>query len=127
VDIATLTLGIKTVLAGMAAGVWGNDDRLVSALVKAGEATSERLWKFPMWPVFDELIEGDTADLKNSGGRDGSSITATRFLSNFTSYPWAHLDIAGTAWVDKDKGYLHKGGTAFGARLLIQWLCGLKA
>jgi len=127
VDIATLTLGIKTVLAGMAAGIWGNDDRLVSSLVKAGEATSERLWKFPMWPVFDDLIEGDTADLKNSGGRDGSSITATRFLSHFTSYPWAHIDIAGTAWVDKDQGYLQKGGTAFGARLLIQWLSGLKA
>jgi len=127
VDIATLTMGIKTVLAGMAAGVWGTDDGLVAALVRAGETTQERLWKFPMWPVFDDLIEGDTADLKNSGGREGSSITATRFLYHFTSYPWAHIDIAGTAWVDKDRGYLQKGGTAFGVRLFIQWLSGLKA
>jgi leucyl aminopeptidase len=127
VDIATLTMGIKVVLAGMAAGVWGNDDRLVSGLVRAGEATNERLWRFPLWPVFDELIEGDTADIKNSGGRDGGSITASRFLSNFVSYPWAHIDIAGTAWVDKDRGYLTKGGTAYGARLFIQWLRGLKA
>jgi leucyl aminopeptidase len=127
VDIATLTMGIKVVLAGMAAGVWGNDDGLVSNLVRAGEATNERLWRFPLWPVFDELIEGDTADIKNSGGRDGGSITASRFLSNFISYPWAHIDIAGTAWVDKDHGYLTKGGTAFGVRLFIQWLRGLKA
>ncbi len=127
VDIATLTMGIKTFLAGMAAGVWGNDDALVSGLVRAGEATNERLWKFPLWPVFDELLEGDTADLKNSGGRDGGSITASRFLWNFTSYPWAHLDIAGTAWTEKAKGYVPKGGTAFGTRLFIQWLRDLRA
>jgi len=127
VDIATLTMGIKTFLAGMAAGVWGNDDGLVSGLLRAGEATNERLWKFPLWPVYDELLEGDTADLKNSGGRDGGSITASRFLWNFTSYPWAHLDIAGTAWTEKGKGYVPKGGTAFGTRLFIQWLRDLRA
>lgn len=127
VDIATLTGGMKTLFAGFASGILGNQEGLISGLVRAGEVTNERLWKLPLWPEFDELIESDTADLRNSCGKYGGSISAARFLLNFTSYPWAHIDIAGTGWADKRMGYLAKGGTAVGTRLFIQWLKDLRA
>jgi len=109
VDIATLTGGVKVALARKAAAVLGNDDRLVNALIKAGMGEAERLWRLPMWDDYGDLIKGDTADIKNSGGREGSTITATMFLSNFVSYPWAHIDIAGMGWTERSRGYIQKG------------------
>jgi leucyl aminopeptidase len=127
VDIATLTGGVKIALARKAAAVLGNDDRLVNALIKAGMGEAERLWRLPMWDDYGDLIKGDTADIKNSGGREGSTITATMFLSNFVSYPWAHIDIAGMGWTERARGYIQKGSVGFGVRMFIQWLSGLRS
>jgi leucyl aminopeptidase len=122
IDIATLTGGVKVALAKVAAGLLGNDDRLVNGLIKAGKESHERLWRLPLWPEYNELIKGDTADIKNSGGREGSTCTAAAFLNNFVSYPWAHVDIAGMGWTPIGKGYLQKGATGFGVRVFMQWL-----
>lgn len=122
IDTATLTGGVKVALAKIAAGILGNDDRLVNGLIKAGGETHERLWRLPLWPEYNDLIKGDTADIKNSGGREGSTCTAAALLNNFVSYPWAHVDIAGMGWSPSGKGYLQKGATGFGVRLFMQWL-----
>ena len=81
------------------------------------------MWELPLWEEFDELIKGDAADYKNSGGRAGGAITAGAFLGKFTGgYPWVHLDIAGPAWLSKDKPYIPKGASGVGVRLLLQFL-----
>jgi leucyl aminopeptidase len=127
VDIATLTGGAKWTFGTQCAAVLGNDGRLINALIRSGQASHERLWQLPLWPDIADRMKGDAADLKNSGGRMSSTITASYFLSNFVSYPWAHIDIAGMAWSNKSSRYVPKGGTGFGVRLLVQWLSGLKA
>jgi leucyl aminopeptidase len=77
----------------------------------------------PLWEEYNELIKGDSADYKNSGGRAGGAITAAVFLSKFTDgYPWVHLDIAGPAWLAQDKPYIPKGASGVGVRLLLRFL-----
>jgi leucyl aminopeptidase len=127
VDIATLTGGVKVALARKAAAVLGNNDRLIGALIKAGQAEAERLWQLPLWDDYADLIKSDTCDIKNSAGREGSTITASMLLSNFVSYPWAHIDIAGMGWTERTRHYIQKGCVGFGVRLFIQWLSSLKA
>ena len=81
------------------------------------------MWELPLWEEYHELIKGDAADYKNSGGRAGGAITAAAFLSKFTGgIPWVHLDIAGPAWLTKEKPYIPKGASGVGVRLLIQFL-----
>ena len=105
IDIATLTGACIIALGYHASGLMSNDDDLAQALLNAGQESFDRAWRLPVWPEFQEQIKGSFADIINSAGRDGGTITAACFLSCFVEkYPWAHLDIAGTANVSgKDK------------------------
>ena len=123
IDLATLTGACVVALGHHATGLFGTDADLIKRLRKAGEKSGERVWELPLWEDYQEEMKSDFADLKNSGGRWGGAITAAAFLANFAEgYPWAHLDIAGTAWTDKENAYVHKGGTGVGVRLLIEFL-----
>jgi leucyl aminopeptidase len=98
VDLATLTGAIGVALGNDHAGLFSNNDELAMKLAAAGLATGEKLWRMPMGPAYDKLIESRFADIKNSGGRPAGSITAAQFLARFVgNVPWAHLDIAGVA------------------------------
>jgi len=119
VDLATLTGAIIVALGHEHAGLFSNDDALSDKLLAAGLATGEKLWRMPMGREYDKQLKSDIADMKNITGRPGSSITAAAFLARFVNEkPWAHLDIAGTAWATKDSAMVPKGSTAFGVRLL---------
>jgi leucyl aminopeptidase len=123
VDIATLTGACGIALGAEASGMLGTDDRLKERLRLAGEQTGERLWEMPLWDEYYEQIKSDIADMKNTGGRAGGVITAAALLSKFVGkYPWAHIDIAATAWTDKERPYTPKGATGIGVRLLTQFL-----
>lgn len=123
IDLATLTGACVVALGHEASGLMGNNQRLVDALKGAGERCGERLWPLPLWEEYGEVMKSDIADLKNAGSRDGGSITAGWFLKQFVGKtPWAHLDIAGTAWGDKVRPYCPKGATGVGVRLLIEFL-----
>ena len=99
--------------------MFSNDDELATRLATAGTAVSEKLWRMPMAEAYDKGLRSEIADMKNIGGRPGGSITAAQFLKRFIGdVPWAHLDIAGTAWASKDAPGVPKGATAFGLRLL---------
>jgi leucyl aminopeptidase len=124
VDLATLTGAMSIALGRHAAGLYTGDDTLAAELLAAGEATGERLWRMPLWPEFLGEMRGDTADLVNSNERrEGGSNTAAAFLSHFAKgLPWAHLDIASTAWTYNDRPDAMRGPNAFGVRLLVEWL-----
>lgn len=121
IDLATLTGGVIVALGRVRAGLMSNNDQLAQALLQAGEDTGELLWQLPLDEEYFQLIKGDDADLKNSGGREGHPILGGIFLKQFVddSIPWAHLDIAGTADTPKDLPYCPKGATGFGVRLLV--------
>jgi len=119
VDLATLTGAIIVALGHEHAGLFSNDDDLAQRVVAAGTAVGEKCWRMPLGDAYDKQIKSEIADMKNVGGRPGGSITAAQFLQRFTNgKPWAHLDIAGTAWASKDQPTAPKGATAFGVRLL---------
>jgi leucyl aminopeptidase len=126
VDLATLTGAIMIALGPHAIGLMGNNQELANRLIAAGEATAERVWQLPLWDEYREAMKSEIADLKNTGGRYGGAITAAGFLAAFVGdYPWAHLDIAGTAWVEKPhRAYQSRGATGVGVRLLVEWLQG---
>ena len=120
VDIATLTGAMVVALGNSASGVMGNNQELIDRVIKAGEATGERIWQLPMYDDYKEQIKSNVADMKNTGGRGAGAITAAQFLAEFAEdTPWAHLDIAGTYFSSKEKGPLVKGGTGVPARTLI--------
>ena len=127
VDCATLTGACVVALGGHASGLMGNDEDLVAEVQTAGEATGERAWPLPLFEEYTEQIKGDTADIKNSGGRGGGALTAGAFLKEFANFPWAHLDIAGTAYGKKGNAYTAKGATGVPARLLVEFLIGRSA
>ena len=118
VDLATLTGAIIVALGHEHAGMFCNDDTLADRLLAAGKATGEGLWRMPLGDAYDKLIRSDIADMKNIGGRPGGAIIGAQFVQRFVRGPWAHLDIAGTAWSTKDAATTPKGATAFGVRLL---------
>ena len=123
VDCATLTGSVIIALGHHAAAVMGNDNALVSELRDAGDAAGERCWPLPLWDEYRKQLDSNYADLQNIGGRPAGSITAGAFLKEFVGdVPWAHLDIAGTAWGDGKLSYQRKGGTGFPTRLLIEWV-----
>ncbi len=127
VDIATLTGACAIALGHEAAGMVGTSDEYKRQMRAAGEKTGERLWELPLWENYYDQIKSDIADMKNTGGRAASVITASALLSKFVrNYPWVHLDIASTAWTEKDRPYTPKGATGMGARLLTQFLRDLK-
>ncbi|MBE2222315.1 MAG: leucyl aminopeptidase [Anaerolineae bacterium] len=124
IDLATLTGSCVVALgAGMAAGLFSTTDDLRDKLLSAGQVTQERLWPLPLWDDYQKAIESDVADMKNSGGRMGGVATSAIFLKQFADFDnWAHLDIAGMALTEKQQGYVTRGGTGFGARLLVEFL-----
>lgn len=124
VDLATLTGAAVVALGmGMAAGLFSTTDELRDKLMSAGNATHERLWPMPLWDDYKRAIKSDVADMKNSGGRMGGVATSAIFLKQFVDFDnWAHLDIAGMALSDRQRGYITKGGTGYGVRLLVDFL-----
>jgi leucyl aminopeptidase len=120
VDLATLTGAIIVALGHEYAGLFSNNDELADKLTAAGKATGEGVWRLPLGDAYDKQINSDIADMQNIGAdRAGGSITAAQFLQRFVNgLPWAHLDIAGTAWTKKDQPTAPKGGTGWGVRLL---------
>ncbi len=124
VDAATLTGACLIALGHFAAGLFTNNQELADSLVAAGNATGERLWQMPLWKDYEKQVEGNHADLCNIGPREGGAITAAAFLKNFVGdTPWAHLDIAGTAWGVKGVPYWNPDhATGYGVRLLTQWV-----
>ncbi len=120
VDLATLTGAMIIALGKEHGGMFANDDGLAQSLIDAGLAVNEKLWRFPMSEAYDKLIDSPIADIKNVGPRDAGSITAAQFLKRFVEpgVKWAHLDIAGMVWSDKDGATYAKGATGYGVRLL---------
>ena len=124
IDLATLTGAIIISLGHEHAGMFSNDDLLAGQLDAAGKACGDKLWRFPIGPAYDKLIDSPIADMKNVGPRYGGSITAAQFLHRYIDkgVAWAHLDIAGTVWVDKPGATHDKGATGFGVRLLDRYV-----
>lgn len=120
IDFATLTGSCVAALADQASGLFSNDEDLAEALVEVGEQSSERLWRLPLFPGFREKVDGKISDLKNSGGI-GDVCNAAAFLREFVSdKPWAHIDIAGTAWLEGGKAYIDEGPTGVGTGIIIR-------
>ncbi|MGB3489960.1 MAG: leucyl aminopeptidase [Xanthobacteraceae bacterium] len=119
VDLATLTGAIMVALGTEYAGLFSNNDQLAERLAGVGQATGERVWRMPLGPEYDKLIDSQFADMKNTGGRHGGSITAAQFLQRFVDgTPWAHLDIAGTAMGAPKTEINQSWGSGYGVRLL---------
>lgn len=124
IDCATLTGACIVALGNHASGLMGNDEDLIAEVQTAGESVGEKSWPLPLFDEYTEQIKGDYADLKNSGGRGGGALTAGAFLKEFADFPWAHLDIAGTAFGKKTNAYTTKGAAGVPARTLVQFLVG---
>ncbi len=126
IDLATLTGSALIALGHEAAAVMTNEDdeapERLYALQRAGERSGDRVHPLPLFAEYKQQLDSDVADLKNVGGRPAGAITAGKFLEHFTAYPWMHLDIAGTAFLESAKPYRPKGGTGFGVRLLATFL-----
>lgn len=124
IDFATLTGAIDIALGPEASGLFCNEDALAEELYKAGEVTFERVWRMPLYSEYREQLKSDLADLKNIGGRSGGSIKAAIFLKEFVgdNIPWAHLDIASTAYLSESKRYQPKHATGVGVRLMVEFL-----
>jgi leucyl aminopeptidase len=119
IDLATLTGAILVALGQEHAGLFANDDKLSEHLLQAGTATGERVWRMPLGPEYDKLIDSKFADVKNTGGRHAGSITAAQFLQRFVDKtPWAHLDIAGTGFASPPSDINTSWGSGWGVRLL---------
>jgi leucyl aminopeptidase len=119
IDLATLTGAIMVALGHERAGLFSNDDELAQRLIAAGEATGERVWRMPLGDAYDKLIDSKFADMKNTGGRHGGSITAAQFVQRFVKdTPWAHLDVAGTAMGSPASEINQSWGSGWGVRLL---------
>jgi len=122
-DAATLTGAVVIALGHHAIGLMGNNDALIEEVRRCGETVGERCWPLPLWKEYREQIDSPVADIRNTGGRPAGSVTAGWFLREFAGdTPWAHLDIAGTAYRDEAAPWLRKGPTGVPARLFIEWV-----
>lgn len=120
-DLATLTGACVVALGERTAGIMSRHPKLIGRLLKASEKTGERVWELPLWKEYAEQLKSDIADFKNIGSRWGGAITAGCFLAEFVEKtPWAHIDIAGPVWAEKDHPYEPKGATGFGVRLMVR-------
>ena len=124
IDLATLTGAMLIALGNEQAGLFSNDDTLAGNLSTAGATSGDKVWRMPIGPAYDKLIDSPIADMKNVGPREAGSITAAQFLKRFIrdGMPWAHLDIAGMAWSNKPGATYGKGATGYGVRLLDQYV-----
>jgi leucyl aminopeptidase len=120
VDLATLTGAVIVALGSTYAGLMCNDDELAARVTAAGASTGEIVWRLPLHPEYEELVKGTYGDLDNAPeARKAGTIIGASFLSNFVGeVPWAHLDIAGSAW-DLGRAYVGKGASGYGVRLLV--------
>lgn len=119
VDIATLTGACVIALGRQASGLFSNDQTVADNLLESGNETLDRAWQMPIWDGYQKQLDSNFADIANIGGREAGSITAACFLSRFTkAYPWAHIDIAGTAWHSGKA----KGATGRPVSLLVDYL-----
>jgi leucyl aminopeptidase len=125
IDAATLTGACVVALGHTVSGVFGVDEALIGEVIAAGKRAGEPGWPMPLWDEYRELIKSDVADIKNSGGRPAGAITAALFLKEFTeSYPWVHLDIAGTAYSETDLVAIPKGPTGIPTGTFIEFVRG---
>ncbi|HXF83562.1 MAG TPA: M17 family metallopeptidase, partial [bacterium] len=129
IDLATLTGSAMVALGYYAAALLSNDDALAGRLLEAAERAGERLWRLPLYEEYLEDMRSQVADLRNSGGRYGGAQKGAIFIREFAGgRPWAHLDIAPTAFLEKEEGtgpYTPKGGTGYGVRTLLTYLSGV--
>lgn len=124
VDAATLTGACVVALGNVATGAMGNDDALINEVIAASRRASEPAWQLPLWDEYRELIKSDVADVKNTGGRAGGAITAGLFLQEFVSFPWVHLDVAGTAYSESDLVIVPKGPTGVPVGTFVEFVRG---
>lgn len=124
VDLATLTGACVIALGDDIAGMWTTDDNLAAQLAKASELSGEKLWRMPMEDKYFDGLKSGVADMKNTGPRPGGAITAALFLKQYVkdTPAWAHIDIAGPVWADKENGYNSAGATGFPVRTLVNWV-----
>ncbi|HYD25129.1 MAG TPA: leucyl aminopeptidase [Croceibacterium sp.] len=124
IDLATLTGAMIISLGHEHGGIFANDDGLAEDLLAAGRASGDKLWRFPLAPAYDKLLDSQIADMKNVGPRWAGSITAAQYLQRYVEddTPWAHLDIAGMVWADKPGATWDKGATGFGVRLIDRYV-----
>lgn len=121
IDLATLTGAVIFALGHHYSGLMSNNDMLAKRLIEASRFSGEPLWRLPLGEMYREQIKSNVADIKNTGGKPAGSITAAEYLHRFVGkVPWAHLDIAGTAWDFTEKSYIPKGPSGFGVRTLIE-------
>jgi leucyl aminopeptidase len=124
IDLATLTGACVAALGPDYAGIFSNNDALAQGLIDAGHGAGENLWRLPLAKEYRKLLDSPVADLKNIGGSYGGAITAALFLKEFVGdLPWAHLDIAGPAFLDSASGILPRGGSGFGVATLVNFIC----
>lgn len=123
VDLATLTGACVIALGDDIAGMWSPDDNVANQFLQAAELAGEKLWRMPLEERYFEGLKSPIADMKNTGPRPGGSITAALFLKQFVKETaWAHLDIAGPVWADKENAYNNTGATGYGVRTLVNWV-----
>jgi leucyl aminopeptidase len=123
IDLATLTGAVLVALGQDNAGLFSNDDTVSERLIAAGRASGETVWRLPLGPAYDKMIDSKFADMKNTGGRYAGSITAAQFLKRFVGdTPWAHLDIAGTAMGSPESDINKSWGSGWGVRLLDRFV-----
>jgi leucyl aminopeptidase len=125
VDLATLTGACIVALGDDIAGMFTENEDLAQAISTAAATAGEKFWRLPMEEKYFDGLKSIVADMKNTGPRAGGSITAALFLKQFVKdTPWAHLDVAGPVWTEKENGYINPGGTGFAVRTLVQWVIG---
>lgn len=123
VDLATLTGACVIALGDDIAGLWSPDDNVANQLLAAAQTSGEKIWRMPMEEKYFDGLKSLIADMKNTGPRAGGSITAALFLKQFVKdTPWAHLDVAGPVWTEKESGYNNAGATGYGVRTLVNWV-----
>ncbi|MBW4657540.1 MAG: leucyl aminopeptidase [Drouetiella hepatica Uher 2000/2452] len=125
IDLATLTGACVVALGEDIAGIWTEDEAIASQFSQAADLAGEKFWRMPIEEKYFEGLKSVVADMKNTGPRPGGAITATLFLKQFVKdTPWAHLDVAGPVWTDKESGYNNAGGTGYPVRSLVNWVLG---
>ena len=123
VDLATLTGACIVALGNDIGGLWSTDASLAEQLKTAAEQGSEKFWQMPLEEQYFDGLKSPIADMKNTGPRGGGSITAALFLKQFVNQtPWAHLDVAGPVWADKESGMNNVGATGYPVRTLVNWI-----
>jgi leucyl aminopeptidase len=121
INLATLTGGVVVALGSVMTGLFCNNETLTNEIISAGQSAGEKYWPLPLDDEYQELIKSEIADIKQTGGRYASSVSAAKILEHFVdNTPWAHLDIAGTSYVENKKSYQEKGGTGVGVRTLAE-------